>query len=42
MDVVYRNPACGASRTASDLIRHVGIAPHPGAVIDEHGRRVRR
>lgn len=29
MDVViYHNPACGTSRNALDLIRHVGIEPH--------------
>ena len=29
MDVViYHNPACGTSRNALELIRHVGIEPH--------------
>ena len=29
MDVViYHNPACGTSRNALDLIRHVGVEPH--------------
>ena len=26
--VIYHNPACGTSRNALDLIRHVGIEPH--------------
>ena len=29
MDVIiYHNPACGTSRNALELIRHVGIEPH--------------
>jgi len=29
MDVViYHNPACGTSRNALELIRHVGMEPH--------------
>lgn len=26
--VIYHNPACGTSRNALELIRHVGIEPH--------------
>ncbi len=26
--IVYHNPACGTSRNALELIRHVGIEPH--------------
>jgi len=26
--VIYHNPACGTSRNALALIRHVGIEPH--------------
>ena len=26
--VIYHNPACGTSRNALDLIRHVGFEPH--------------
>lgn len=26
--VIYHNPACGTSRNALDLIRHVGVEPH--------------
>ena len=25
---IYHNPACGTSRNALELIRHVGIEPH--------------
>jgi arsenate reductase len=26
--IIYHNPACGTSRNALELIRHVGIEPH--------------
>ena len=26
--VIYHNPACGTSRNALELIRHVGVEPH--------------
>ena len=26
--VIYHNPACGTSRNALELVRHVGIEPH--------------
>jgi arsenate reductase len=26
--VIYHNPACGTSRNALELIRHIGIEPH--------------
>ncbi|WP_287106552.1 ArsC/Spx/MgsR family protein, partial [Brevundimonas sp.] len=26
--VIYHNPACGTSRNALELVRHLGIEPH--------------